>query len=462
MTLRRPLSGPAVLLAAFALAALWPVSAYVKSPAAMPLALAAAAAAAVTITRPEFGLAIVVALAPLTNFVVNRDKPIQTLIPALTVGLLVWGAMVVRREGRLPSRRITLPVLIFAGVALASSMHALAPSQAVNKLLLVFTACALFLAVIQVCRSRRAPTVVLAGCVISLLIAGLHGVIQQITGTYGEAGFDDNGVIVARVQGSFGHPNQYAGFCALIIPLALGLVLTKQASPRLRLLSGAALAAGLSGLTLSYTRGAVIGLVAGGLLWLAIIRPRAAAIGTVFVVIAAIGLAPGTLKQRFTGGESSDVSLRQDLWGSALDIYAQSPVLGVGLSNFKEGYAKLPASLSSATQRRLLHNRQVLIPPHAANLFLNVLAEEGIVGLVSLLLLMLSALAAAYRGRRAADPVTRAVAAATGAGVLGIAFHSIFEVTLFSELILPLFALLGVLAALVASDQAAADSTSAA
>jgi O-antigen ligase len=453
VTLRRPLSGPAVLLAAIALAALWPVSAYVKSPAAFPLLLAALAAGAVTITRPEFGLAIVVALSPLTNFVVNRDKPIQTLIPVLTVGLLAWGALVVRREGRLSTRGLTLPVLLFAGVALASSMHAIAPSQAINKLLLVFTASALFLAVVQVCRNAQAPLVVVGGCIAALLIGGLHGVIQQVTGTYGDAGFVADGEVIARVQGSFGHANQYAGFMAFLIPLALALLVTRETTPRLRVFACGALVAGLAGLTFSYTRGAMIGLVAGGLLWLAVIRPRAAAMSVVLVVIGALALAPGSLKDRFTQGDSGDVTLRQDLWGSALDIYSGSPVLGVGLSNFKEGYARLPASLANASQRRLLHNRQILIPPHAANLFLNVLAEEGLVGLVALLLLMLSALAAAYRGRRSADPVTRAVCAAVGAGVLGIAFHSIFEVTLFSELIVPLFALLGVCAALVAQER---------
>ena len=76
-------------------------------------------------------------------------------------------------------------------------------------------------------------------------------------------------------------------------------------------------------------------------------------------------------------------------------------------------------------------------------------------GLAILGLLAVTALGVARRGSRAGDPLVRAVAMGVGAGVLGIGLHSMFEVTLFSELIVPLFALLGVLAAMVAHESRA-------
>ena len=380
MTSARPIgAGLAPLVAVVALGALWPLSAYLVAPAVLPLLVFGVAVGAVVVSRPEYGLALVVALSPLTNLSVpglgGAAKPIQAMIPMLVFALLGWGIVAFRRRDRLVrTSGLAVPVALFGAVALASSLQAISPSAAINKLLLVFTACALFLAVVHICRDRRSAMVVVVGCVVALLIGGLHGVGQQVLGLVGEAGFVADGEIIARVQGSFGHPNQYAGFVALLIPLALCLMLTRQVAPGLRLLCAAAVVFGLAGLTLSYTRGAVIGLVAGGLLWLAFLRPRAAVIAVLLVAVATVTVAPATLKDRFTGGESSDVGLRQDLWGSALDIYGESPVLGVGLSNFKEGYARLPASLANASQRRLLHNRQILIPPHAANLYLNVLA----------------------------------------------------------------------------------------
>lgn len=187
-------------------------------------------------------------------------------------------------------------------------------------------------------------------------------------------------------------------------------------------------------------------------MWLAFVKPRAAMAVALVSVVAILAFAPATLKDRFSGDSSGDVTLRQDLWGSALDIYSQRPLLGVGLSNFSEGYRTLPSTLASASQRRLLHNKQVLIPPHAANQYLNILAEQGVAGLLAFLILAATAVAVAFKGCRVSDPAGRAISIGVGAGVMILAIHSMFEITVFTEISVPLFALLAVVATFVALD----------
>lgn len=444
------------------IAALWPLSAWALNPLVVPALLVAAIATAVILTRPEYGIAATIALAPLTNFSVSLSeegafKPFQLLLPAMAFGLLVYSVLVTHTAAELRRTSwLSAAVLVFVGAAAASSLQALDPGESVKKMFIFLTAGALFFTVIQVCRTRRQLVAVAAGAIVALLIASAQGVLQRYFGQFSEHGFEAGGAIVRRVQGSFGHPNQYGGFLAVLIPLAVAFVATRRFPLGLRWLAAAALALAVPALVFSYVRGAIAALVVGSLLWLALLRPKAAVVAAVAIAVVGVAFAPATLKERFETSTTSggDVTLREDLWGAALDIYADHPVLGVGLNNFGEAYAQLPAVLPNATQRRLLHNTEVLIPPHAANQYLNILAEEGLVGMVAFAFFAFAAVVAAYRGSRAADPYARAISLAIGASLFTLGVHGILEVTLQTEIALPLFALIGVVAAFAAIDEA--------
>jgi O-antigen ligase len=211
------------------------------------------------------------------------------------------------------------------------------------------------------------------------------------------------------------------------------------------LLAGAALVAAMPALAFSYARGAILALVLGLLVWFAVVRPRYAVAVAVVATVVGLLFAPATLKERFNPQASSgDVPLRTDIWGASIDIAQAHPYLGVGLDNFSAAYADLPSTLAHASQRRLLNQSGLLIPPHAQNLYLNTLAEEGVIGVGALALLGFGAFAVAYRGSRVSDPAARAICIGIGGGLATLALHSVLEVTLLSELSLPLFALLAV------------------
>jgi O-antigen ligase len=450
------------VLAGLAIAGLWPLTAYAVSPLLLPAVLALALAAAMVVSRPEYGVAAVIALSPWLNMhfagsgvsFAGTNKMLHLIVPALAFGMLAYILLVTRVPGEGRSRWLTVSILLFVAVALASSMQALQPSSSVSKVVILLTAAAVFLSVTQACRERRQLLVVVAGAVVALLLAGTQGVMQHYSGQFGQFGFVAGGSIVKRVQGSFGHPNQYGGFIAVLIPLAVAVVATRRLSPTLRWLSAAALGTAVLALIFSYARGAIAAVVLGSLIWLAFMRPRLAALVTVAVAVAAIAFAPAALKERFNPqGASGDVPLRADIWTSAVDIYSAHPILGVGVDNFSNAYAELPSTLSTASQRRLLHQEQLLTPPHAQNQYLNVLAEEGLVGMVAFALLAIGAVAVARRGSNVADPVGRSICLGIGAGIMTLAVHSMLDVNLFGEVALPLFALLAVAAGFVALNE---------
>ena len=443
-----------------ALAGLWPVTAYAAGPYLLPSVVIVALVLAAVLHRPEFGIASVIALSPWLNMHFGGTglssqgtKVLHLVVPALAFSVLAY-ALLVSRGAAGVSRWLTISVLLFVAVALASSMQALQPSSSVSKVVILITAAAVYLSVLQVCRERRQLMVVVAGAVLALFLAASQGVLQHYSGQFGEFGFVSGSAIVKRVQGSFGHPNQYGGFVAVLIPLAVAVLATRRLSPTLRWLAVTSLGAALLALMFSYARGAIAALVLGSLVWLAFMRPRLAALATVVVAITAIAFAPSALKERFDpGAAGGDVPLRADIWTTAVDIYSAHPMLGVGVDNFSDAYAELPSTQSTASQRRLLHQDQLLTPPHAQNQYLNILAEEGLIGIVAFALLAIGSVSMARRGSKLADPVGRNICLGIGAGIMTLAVHSMLDVNLFGEVALPLFALVAVAAGFVAREE---------
>ena len=120
-------------------------------------------------------------------------------------------------------------------------------------------------------------------------------------------------------------------------------------------------------------------------------------------------------------------NIRLELWGEALRIVAEHPVLGVGLENF--GYHA----------DGLVH-RDFLDPaPHAHNVFLIAATDLGLIGAGALVAGMASLAVALVRTLRDASGERRSLAlAALGAlaaagmgGVLdGVVFHNVYALVI--------------------------------
>ncbi|MGI8731522.1 MAG: O-antigen ligase family protein [Solirubrobacteraceae bacterium] len=433
--------------AALVLAALWPLSAHAVNPVALPAMLAMAAGALVIADRPEWGIAVVLGLAPLTNLEIDESKPLHLILPALAGGVLLYATLVTRsRLAPAGHSGVAAAVIFFSVAALTSALFAIDPGASVTRLFVVLTAATLFFAVTQLADERRRLEVVLYGVLLGLLVAAVHGISQQVLNAFGPSGgVLISGEVINRVQGSFGHPNTYAGYLAILMPLAAAVALTREASPRLRAVGAATFLLAVQPLIFSFTRGAIVAIVAGSLLWLAVVRPRSVIIVAAVIAVLGVSFAPAALRERLQIDEAGgDIGLRMDIWQSALDIYERSPVVGVGLNNFEIAYASLPSTISAGSQRRLLHQSQLLVPPHANNLSLNILAEQGLIGMGAFLALLGTGVALARRLTKVRDPVGRAVGIGLGCGLMVMALHSLLEITLFGEIALPLFAMLGV------------------
>ncbi|MPY63589.1 O-antigen ligase family protein, partial [Streptomyces spongiae] len=138
-----------------------------------------------------------------------------------------------------------------------------------------------------------------------------------------------------------------------------------------------------------------------------------AAVGVILVGGAGIGSA--VFQERIssitqvTDAPDQSVTDRYTMWAAAVDMWREQPLTGVGLKGFPEhrdGRASL--ALSSGADiagAGITFRKQPLLSPH--NMYLLVLSEQGLVGLVALagswLALLVCGLRRLARARRAGD-----------------------------------------------------------
>ena len=287
----------------------------------------------------------------------------------------------------------------------------------------------------------------LRGVVWSLLTAGIFigtiSVYQYLTGTFGNNywGFAQSFYMQYagtqqgyRISGPVGDPNYYAMVMLVLVPLALERVLNERSRP-LRLAALWALTVIALTVVFTYSRGGFVALAAAIFAWFFLYPLRAKYFPILILVgIAFLMLIPqeyiariSTLKELISapsvGFRTQDYALRgrasETLAG--LEMLKQNPILGVGLNNYTIHYLSYAKSLGfapSATERA------------AHNLYIEVAAETGLLGL-SVFLVLLGTMAKniidswkKLRGTRR-DDLARMVAA-IGAGIFGYLTASIF------------------------------------
>jgi O-antigen ligase len=239
----------------------------------------------------------------------------------------------------------------------------------------------LFLIIYTAIRTPRDAIRVFAAFVIGAVTAAALGIIVGGDPTpYGEA---------ARVSSEFENANTLASTLVAALALSLGLAFVARRSPALRLVALGAGAFCLLGIMLTVSRS---GLVALAVACLAAIlfsgrwRPRVTAISLTVAITAVIyflTFAPESSRERITTAEGG--TGRQDIWKVAWRMVEDEPLRGVGAGNFPT------TSIHYLIAPGLLRRSDFIVDTQKTthNVYLETLAELGIVGLTMLVVLIL-------------------------------------------------------------------------
>lgn len=393
------------------------------SPLVLPVLAVGVGLAIVTVTRPEVGIAAALVLSPLQS-IGGGGGVVKLFLLAWSVFLFTLALLNSRHRPagkRMPF--LVTAVLLYLAMAVVAFALASDPTEARRLLRTLVTGLLLFGTTAVTVRTRSQVGWILGGATIAALLVGGLATTDYLRGTGSTGGFlTDSGEVVSRVTAGFAHPNQLGGFLVLLVPMSLaGMVLYRK----MRWIHAAAVALAIGGIYASFSRGALIGLALVPFVFLR--GRRTLVIVPVLALLVAVA-APNLLAERFatlttSGGEASS---RLDIWHSAVSIWQTHPIAGVGLGSFPQAYASARIPGKAFLPQTIFEP-----PPHAHNLFFHTLAEEGLVGLLVLIGLLVLAGRTAWRMRRRSDRWSSVMGAGMLAAVVAFVVHNFFDVTLF-------------------------------
>ena len=415
--------------------------------------------------QPVVGLVIVALAIPFGNL---RPLPLPgangvDLLVGLT--LVAWLARCVANRQiviRIPP--LTVPVLCLLGAFALSLTGATSWREGLSEWLKWAEFAVLYLVATQMLNRRRVAWIVGALFVAGLLevALGAYQFIRQV----GPEEFVLMGRFM-RAYGTFSQPNPYAGYLGYLTPVAASLAIgalwgwwRRQRSSDLwiGLLTTGVTIALIAGIGMSWSRGSWLGLAAALLVVVALRNRRTALLAAVAMVVLFLVLnvfgtqwLPSVISARLgdlgglaVGGDPSRIEITDENfailerlahWQAGLNMFGDHPWLGVGIGNFAVVY---PAYA-------MPHWYEAL--GHAHNVYINFLAETGVVGTGTFVALWVCAAWLAWRTAVRSTGLYTALAL----GVLGTltycTIHNIFDNLFVAHMQLQLALLLAALTA---------------
>ena len=366
--------------------------------------------------------------------------PIHVSLLPLTALYVIWVVHQVTREDPAPvSARGLLPL---AGVFAAAAISALGSTDklfAAFDLFALGTSILIFIYTASEIRERRELRLVLGLLIFSAALQGAIALAQYLAGStlgldffgaapklYGYAGLE----VVSRVGGLIGHPNNLALFFDLMLPLSLSLLFCSMGK-RTRFLLAVAVVLQLVGLSVTFSRGGIIG--SGlGILALAVfhgarrfglIRAFCMTMAGALLLAAILTVVPNPIEKSLTRSERT-VHGRVLLTDIAFAMIGQHPLFGVGLNNFTHA------------SRQYDFTREQIVsawnsPVH--NLFLFIAGEIGLVGLICFVIFFLQALTALIPAMRSPDPFIFSVGGGLFFGLAAFLIHAQVDYSIWTQ-----------------------------
>lgn len=368
------------------------------------LIVAGAIAIFASLLEPIVALGLAIIIGPL-RALVSVVWPDMSVYPGqilFALFVLSWFVHFVASKTTIIRFPVTAKILIiYLCVGLLSLWGATSIYHGMTELVKWLQILVVMVLVFNCCVNRDMEKWIIVFVVSSGCLQALIGLWQFIVRGTGPESFELTSGIF-RAYGTFEQPNPFGGFMGMVWPLVAGILLnllknkmSKQTNSTysiLVVLTSAATILIICALIVSYSRGAWIGATIAFIVMLFFL-PSRPIIGLIMVIAAVafggtvlnLGLVPERLESRINSiveyvtiqdvrrasiDESNfSVVERAAHWQAASNMLEDHPWLGVGMGNYQVVYP----------QYRLVRWKSSL--GHAHNVYLNVAAETGFLGL---------------------------------------------------------------------------------
>ena len=338
-----------------------------------------------------------------------------SLVVACLVLMLVYLSGMNTKTGALSLKAVGPYAVCFAAATILSVPLADFIDLSARYLVYYIPCMIVVVALVNSASSGRQLLRIGGGLALGTFIGGGYGIFQEVViGVGVNASFTDmsaNADMPGRVYSFYENPNALALLLLLTLPVVVALVLSSQHWISRVLAAGVFLVGGVC-LGMTYGRASWVGLAVAAavyvFLWNRKLLPFCVLAG-----LAALPLLPVSIFNRilsiFNLNDTS-TSSRFDLWAAGLQVIGREPVTGVGLG------ADAVRRMVKLTQ--LYQGRASFV--HCHNVYLQIWAEMGLLGLVSFLGAMLGMMKSAARAvRRSPNTPARHMAIGGTAAILG-------------------------------------------
>jgi putative inorganic carbon (hco3(-)) transporter len=398
----------------------------VSSPMALPLAVSGLVFILAALRFKPLVPAVIFCL-PLTPFL-DWNFPIRDLATLVRFSLFA-GVVVYRLSHRKDLREwlwggwLTRAVLGYFVMAIVSVAFNPVTLDAQRELMRLASYVCFYYVITDWIQTPRDTQTLLKVLMTSTIAVALFGLYQMMIGGY-SAVYDVLYPVQeeirqippweGRITSFLEHYNGLAAYINLVVPFCLAFVL-RGTDPALRTLSRWCLALAGVALLLTQSRGGLLAFAAMLMVSAYLLAPdrktRMRRLAVLLVACLLAAAVAGFFFQRL--GEIDDFTAvsRLAIWGGAFTVFARAPVVGAGFGNLRPlmgGLLGLPEGWMG----------------DAHNLYLELLAESGLLGFMAFALLIACALRAARRcARQSRDEFARLIGIAVVTAVCGVLVH---------------------------------------
>ena len=351
---------------------------------------------------------------------------------ALCAGAL--GAFALRMGAEGPGAVVHTPlhryVVLLAGIYLLSALTSVTPGASLMPGLLTAVFMLLY-TVLPGCLSRQGIRRLLNLMALAGAAVALWGFYQALHPDQFRSVWTDTDMFSTlnfRVYSTLENPNVLGEYFLLALPLSAALTLGAE-TWRERLLGGGSCLMMAVCLVLTYSRGCYLGLLLAAAVFLVLLDARLLILGVAALLLSPLVLPEAVLQRLSSIGDLADTSTayRFYIWRGTLSMLKDFWLCGLGPG-------------SDAFSRVYNAYGYDFLAPHAHNLFLQLICDGGIMGLVTFLILCLGAFRMLCTAlRREQDRLLRLVEIGCVAALCGFLAESMTDYTFYNYRVLLLF-----------------------
>lgn len=381
---------------------------------------------ALILYKLEFGVYATVFLAPLMPTMLIVGLSLLCFI-SLIVRALTTKKFTFRTEG------IGLMIILMLIIYIISTATSFSVFSSTKILLVYFALMMFYFVVINTVKTQKQLFDLLKLFVLSGLLVCAYGIFQYLFGWNLETSWVDQdmfGDIKMRIYSTLENPNVLGEFILLVLPLSIAMILISK-KPFSKLVFAGFSAVMAVALVLTFSRGCWLGFMASIAIFITFATGKLWGLALITLPLAPFIL-PESIINRFTSiGNVSDssTSYRVSIWLGTISMLKDYWISGIGLGT------------DAFTQVYPFYAHNLVVAQHPHNLFLNIISESGIIGLVLFILLVFIFIKKLITGHHylGKGHALSTVMVAIGAALIGFLIQGMFDNSFYNYRVFMLF-----------------------